>query len=62
MELKIIILALAIVPWLLLWIAVLFDWEVFYTDEEKEEIKEAIRQKVALMVTDKLKDFILLRK
>lgn len=26
MELKIIILALAIVPWLLLWIAVLFDW------------------------------------
>lgn len=38
------------------------DKEVFYTDEEKEEIKEAIRQKVALMVTDKLKDFILLRK
>lgn len=38
------------------------DKEVFYTDEEKEEIKEAIRQKVALMVTDELKDFILLRK
>ena len=36
--------------------------EVFYTYEEKEEIKEAIKQKVALMVTDKLKDFILLRK
>lgn len=38
------------------------DKEVFYTDEEKEEIKEVIRQKVALMVTDELKDFILLRK
>ena len=36
--------------------------ETFYTYEEKEEIKEAIKQKVALMVTDKLKDFILLRK
>ena len=38
------------------------DKEVFYTDEEKEEIKEAIRQKVALMLTNELVNFILLRK
>lgn len=38
------------------------DKEVFYTDEEKEEIKEVIRQKVALMVTDELINFILLKR
>lgn len=36
--------------------------EIFFTDEEKEELYEVIKQKTYLELEKQIKDFILLRK
>lgn len=44
------------------WIEFYADKEEFLTDEEKEEVAEVIKQKLAIKIVDELKPFILLRK
>ena len=44
------------------WIEFYADKEEFLTDEEKEEVKEVIKQKLAIKIVDELKPFILLKK
>lgn len=44
------------------WIEFYADKEEFLTDEEKEEVTEVIKQKLAIKIVDELKPFILLRK
>lgn len=36
--------------------------EIFFTDEEKEELYEVIKQKTYLKLAEQIKDFILLKK
>lgn len=44
------------------WIEFYADKEEFLTDEEREEVVEIIKQKLAIKIVDELKPFILLRK
>lgn len=44
------------------WIEFYADKEEFLTDEEKEEVAEVIKQKLAIKIVDELKPFILLKK
>lgn len=44
------------------WIEFYADKEEFLTDEEKEEVVEVIKQKLAIKIVDELKPFILLKK
>lgn len=44
------------------WIGFYADKEEFLTDEEKEEVAEVIKQKLAIKLINELKPFILLRK
>ena len=44
------------------WIEFYADKEEFLTDEEKEEVAEVIKQKLAIKLVDELKPFILLKK